>query len=168
MVEKRTGKSIKCLRTDNGGELTSIEFEQCRKDEGIIRHKTTVYTPQQNGVAERMNQSLMERSRSMISNGNLQKESWAEEVSPNQQVQLEARPFGDSQKEEGTSGEKGVEYTKEAIEVSDLVQLSEPGQQPVTLRRSTMERKTPKRYEDSTSSFALITKDGEPSCFRKQ
>ena len=44
MVEKRTGKSIKCLRTDNGGESTSIEFEQYCKDEGIIRHKTVVYT----------------------------------------------------------------------------------------------------------------------------
>ena len=39
MVEKRTGKSIKCLRTNNGGEFTSLEFEQCCKDEGIVRHK---------------------------------------------------------------------------------------------------------------------------------
>ena len=55
MVEKRTGKSIKCLRTINGGEFTSIEFEQYCKDEGIVRHKIVVYTPQQNVVAERMN-----------------------------------------------------------------------------------------------------------------
>ena len=84
-----------------------------------------------------------------------------EQVSPNQQVQLEARPLGDNQKEEETSGEKGVEDTKEAIEVS------EPVQQPVTLRRSTRERKTPKRYQDSASSFALITGDGEPSCYQE-
>ena len=45
MVEKRIGKSIKCLRTDNGGEFTSVEFEQYCKDEGIVRHKTVVYTP---------------------------------------------------------------------------------------------------------------------------
>ena len=44
MVEKRTCKSIKCLRTDNGGEFTSVEFEQYCKDEGIVRHKTVVYT----------------------------------------------------------------------------------------------------------------------------
>ena len=81
MVEKRTGKSIKCLRTDNGGEFTSGEFEQYCKDEGIVRHKTVVYTPQQNGVAERMNRTLMERARSMISNANLQKELWAKAVS---------------------------------------------------------------------------------------
>ena len=81
MVEKRTGKSIKCLRTDNGGEFTSVEFEQYCKDEGIVRHKTVVYTPQQNGVAKRMNPTLMERARSMINNANLQKELWAEVVS---------------------------------------------------------------------------------------
>jgi len=81
MVEKRTGKSIKCLRTYNGGEFTSIEFEQYYKDEEIVRHKTIVYTPQKNGVVERMNQTLMEGGRSMISNANLQKELWEEAVS---------------------------------------------------------------------------------------
>ena len=48
MVEKRTCKTVKCLRNNNDGEFTSIEFEQYCKDEGIIRHKTVVYTPQQN------------------------------------------------------------------------------------------------------------------------
>ena len=58
MVEKKTDKSIKFLRIDNGGEFTSLELEQFCKDEGIVRHKTVVYTPQQNGVAERMNRLL--------------------------------------------------------------------------------------------------------------
>ena len=80
---------------------------------------------------------------------------------PNQQVQLEARTFSYSQKEEETSGEKGVEDTKDGVEVF------EPVQQPVTLRRSTRERKTPKRYEDSASYFSLITKYGEPSCYQE-
>eukprot|EP00253_Pinus_taeda_P026021 PITA_26021 len=187
MVEKRTGKSIKRLRTDNGGEFTSVEFEQYCKDEGIVRHKIVVYTPQQNGVAECMNRTLMERARSMINNANLQKELWAEAVStacylvnrspsvaieckiPEEvwTVQLEARLFGDSRKEGQTSGEKYVEDTKEAVEASKPVQVSEPVQQPVTLRRSTRERKTPKRYEYSASSFALITEDGEPSCYQE-
>ena len=90
-----------------------------------------------------------------------------EQVSPNQQVQLEARPFGDSQKEEESSGEKGVEDTKEAVEVSEPVQVSKPVQQPITLRSSTRERKTPKRYEYSASSFALITKDGDLLVIKK-
>ena len=69
-----------------------------------------------------------------------------EQVSPSQRVQLEARSFGDSRKEGETSGDKDVEDTKEAVEASEPVQVSEPVQQPVALRRSTRERKTPKRY----------------------
>ncbi len=80
LVENNTGRTIKCLRTDNGGEFTSKEFDSYCKDAGIERHKTTVYTPQQNGVAERMNKTLLERARSMLSNVGLQKELWTEAV----------------------------------------------------------------------------------------
>ena len=60
-----------------------------------------------------------------------------------------------------TFGGKGVEDAKQ------VVQVSKPVQQPVTLRRSTRERKTSKRYEDSASSFDLITEDGEPCCYQE-
>jgi transposase InsO family protein len=66
LVEKRTGRSIKCLRTDNGGEFTLMKFENYCKEFGIDRNKTTTYTPQQNGVVERMNMTLLERARSML------------------------------------------------------------------------------------------------------
>jgi transposase InsO family protein len=71
-VEKSTGRSIKCLRTDNAGEFTSMEFENYCKEFGIDRNKTTLYTPQQNEVVEHMNMTLLERTRSMLSNTNLQ------------------------------------------------------------------------------------------------
>jgi transposase InsO family protein len=45
LVEKSTDRSIKCLRTDNGGEFTSMEFENYCKEFGINRHKATAYTP---------------------------------------------------------------------------------------------------------------------------
>ena len=80
-MEKSTCGTIKCLTMDNGGEFNSLEFEKDCKYEGIIRHKTNVYTPQQNGVAERMNMTLLERARSMLSNANLGKQLWAEAVS---------------------------------------------------------------------------------------
>eukprot|EP00253_Pinus_taeda_P015642 PITA_15642 len=80
LVENITSRTIKCLRTDNGGEFTSKEFDNYCKDAGIERHKTTIYTPQKNGVAERMNRTLLERARSMLSNANLQKELWTEAV----------------------------------------------------------------------------------------
>ena len=81
MVEKRTSMKIKCLRKDNGGEFTSLEFEKYCKDEGIVRHKTNVYTPQQNGVVEHMNRTFLERERNMLSNANLGQELWAKVIS---------------------------------------------------------------------------------------
>jgi transposase InsO family protein len=55
------------LRTNNGGEFSRNEFEEFCKKCDIGRHKTTPYIPQQDGVAERMNMELMEKSRRMLS-----------------------------------------------------------------------------------------------------
>ena len=54
-VENQTNRKLKCLRSDNGGEFTYTPFLDLCKSEGIIHHFTTPGTPQQNGVAERMN-----------------------------------------------------------------------------------------------------------------
>jgi transposase InsO family protein len=80
LVEKSTDRSIKCLRIDNGCEFTSMEFENYCKKARIKRHKTTVYTSQQNGVVERMNMTLLERARSMLSNAKMQQGLWEEVV----------------------------------------------------------------------------------------
>ena len=81
LVEKQTGKQIKRLRTDNGLEFCSGEFNNFCKDQGIVRHLTVRDTPQQNGVAERMNRTLLEKARCMLSNAGLGKKFWAEAVS---------------------------------------------------------------------------------------
>jgi hypothetical protein len=81
LVENQTEKKIKVLRTDNGGEFCGNEFKEFCKKCGIARQKTTPYTPQQNGVAERMNRTLMEKARSMLSGAGLGQEFWAEAVS---------------------------------------------------------------------------------------
>ncbi|KAJ4717014.1 Retrovirus-related Pol polyprotein from transposon TNT 1-94 [Melia azedarach] len=81
LVENQTGKKIKRLRTDNGLEFCWSEFDEFCKNEGIARHHTVRDTPQQNGVAERMNQTLLERARCMLSNAELTKRLWAEAVS---------------------------------------------------------------------------------------
>jgi hypothetical protein len=76
LVENQTYKNIKVLRTDNGGELCGKYFEECV----IACQNTTLYTPQQNGVAERMNITLMDKERSMLSGARLTQELWAETV----------------------------------------------------------------------------------------
>jgi transposase InsO family protein len=65
LVENQTEKKIKVLRTDNGGEFCRNEFEEFCKKCGIVRKKTTPYTPQHTRVEKRMNMTLMEKSRSM-------------------------------------------------------------------------------------------------------
>ena len=78
MVETQTGRKVKRLRTDNGGEFKNDPFLKVCEEEGIVRHFTVRYTPQQNGVAERMNRTLLEKVRCMLSNAGLGKEFWDE------------------------------------------------------------------------------------------
>ena len=58
MVERETGKPLKCLRTDNGGEYTSKEFEAYCAGHGIRHERTVPRTPQHNGVADRKSTRL--------------------------------------------------------------------------------------------------------------
>jgi hypothetical protein len=80
LFENQTEKTIKVLRTDNGIEFCRNEFEELCKKCGISRNKITPYTPQQNGFAERMNMTLMENTRCMLSGARLGKVFWEEEV----------------------------------------------------------------------------------------
>ena len=77
-AEKEAGTSIKCLRTDRGGEYNSKEFTEFCSTHGITRQLTAAYTPQQNGVAERKNRTIMNMVRSMLSEKQMPKEFWAE------------------------------------------------------------------------------------------
>lgn len=74
LVENETGCKIKILRTDNGREYVNRKFKQILNDSGI-KHQTTVpYNPQQNGLAERANRTIVERARSMLIDAGLSKE----------------------------------------------------------------------------------------------
>lgn len=59
LAENEAGTNIKCLRTDRGGEFNSNEFKEFCDEHGINRQLTASYTPQQNGVAERKNRTIM-------------------------------------------------------------------------------------------------------------
>ena len=65
-AEKLTGKSVKRLKTDNGGEYTSNEFDQFCKQRGIEHEFTVPYTALQNGVAERKNRTIIGTVLSML------------------------------------------------------------------------------------------------------
>ncbi|KAH9687012.1 hypothetical protein KPL70_014605 [Citrus sinensis] len=78
LVENQTGKKVKKLRTDNGLEFWNQQFNSYCANEGIARHKTVRLTPQQNGLAERMNRTLMDKVRCMLVQAKFPKSLWAE------------------------------------------------------------------------------------------
>jgi hypothetical protein len=80
LVEKEFGCSIQCLISDRGGEYTSNSFNEYCRDEGIKRQLTAAYTPQQNGVSERKNMTLLNMVRSMMNARNVPKRFWPEAV----------------------------------------------------------------------------------------
>ena len=80
MVKNATDKHIKSLRSDKGGEYTSTTFMKYCEEQGIRIFLTAAYSPQQNGVAERKNRTVLDMFRSMLKSKNMLKEFWAEAV----------------------------------------------------------------------------------------
>ncbi|CAL1360546.1 unnamed protein product [Linum trigynum] len=77
LVERETGKKLKCIRTDNGGEYRGPFANFC-KEHGIRQQFTPPKTPQLNGLAERMNRTLLERVRCLLSHSKLPQSFWGE------------------------------------------------------------------------------------------
>ena len=75
-LEKQLGRHIKSLCSDRGGKYMSIEFVSSLKDHRILSQFSDPGTPQQNGVAERRNRTLLDMVRSMISLSTLPLSFW--------------------------------------------------------------------------------------------
>ena len=80
-AENRFGYRLKRIGTDNGGEYTSNEFEEHLKRYGVDHEATIPYTPQQNGVAERANRTLVETVRCLLHHAGVPLCFWAEALS---------------------------------------------------------------------------------------
>ena len=77
-VETMTGKKLKRLRSDNGGECLSGKFTDCRNLRGTVQQTTLSYSPQSNRIAERMNRTLQDKARTMILESGLSGSLWGE------------------------------------------------------------------------------------------
>ena len=77
-MELQTGRKVKTLHSDNGGEYKSDLFLQFCWYHSIRQHFTVRETPQQNGVAERLNHTLLEKVRCMMMQSGLPRSFWAE------------------------------------------------------------------------------------------
>ena len=72
---------VKTLRSDNGGEYGSKLFETYLKEKGVFHQTTVPHNPAQSGVSERMNRTLVETARLMMSHAKMPVEFWAEAIS---------------------------------------------------------------------------------------
>lgn len=80
MAENFHDRKVKVLRSDNGGEYTSTDFKEYLTEHGIKHQLTIPGTPEQNGVAERMNQTLLDMTRCLLIESGVPKELWADAV----------------------------------------------------------------------------------------
>ncbi|KAI5336087.1 hypothetical protein L3X38_026221 [Prunus dulcis] len=79
-VELQSGYMLRKLRSDKGGEYKSIEFNKFCEEMGMERQLTVAYSPQQNGVAERKNRTIVEMAKCMMFEKKMPLEFWAEAV----------------------------------------------------------------------------------------
>jgi hypothetical protein len=80
-VERQHGQNILAIRSDNGSEFKNYTLNGFLSDEGIRHQYSAAYTPQQNGVAERKNRTLMDMARSMLAEFMSPYNFWAEAIS---------------------------------------------------------------------------------------
>ncbi|UYV62579.1 hypothetical protein LAZ67_2001174 [Cordylochernes scorpioides] len=80
-IEKEKEIKVKQLRSDNGKEFTNHQMTQYLKGKGIKHQLTNVYTPQQNGISERYNRTLIEGTRALLIDSQLPLRYWAETMS---------------------------------------------------------------------------------------
>ena len=80
LVKNQKGMTVKCIQSDNGTEYTSDEFSSFLKERGIRRRLTIPYNPEQNGVSERKNRSLLETARCLMIESGLPPRFWAEAI----------------------------------------------------------------------------------------
>jgi len=79
-AEAESGRRLQVLRTDRDGEFTAVQFAEYYAGEGVRCHLTAPYSPQQNGVVERRNQTIVGMASSMMKAKGLPPEFWGEVV----------------------------------------------------------------------------------------
>ena len=79
-MENQLGRKVKKIQSDRGGEYWNGEVKEFCAQKGIFHQKTNPYSSQENGVAERLNRTLMDKARAMLSESDLEEKWWGEAV----------------------------------------------------------------------------------------
>jgi len=80
-MQVHSGHKLCTVRSDNGGEYVNHKLADYFKANGVEHNLTVPHTPQQNGKAERLNRTLLDRTRSMLIESGAPKNLWAEALS---------------------------------------------------------------------------------------
>jgi transposase InsO family protein len=87
-AQNEFGLRIKKIRSDNGTEFKNSQIEGFLEEEGIKHEFSSPYTPQQNGVVERKNRTLLDMARTMLDEYKTQDRFWAEAMLLHQPLYL--------------------------------------------------------------------------------
>lgn len=80
-MESQTSMKLKVVRSDRGGEFSSNELQGYYDKLGIKREFTAPYSPQQNGMVDRKNWTMVEMAKGLLKSGELPVKLWGEVVS---------------------------------------------------------------------------------------
>ncbi|KAK3030992.1 hypothetical protein RJ639_035743 [Escallonia herrerae] len=165
LVENETGNKIKCLKSDNGGEYRDGGFQKFCSNNGIRLIRTVKRTPQENGLAERMNITIMKRARYMRILANLPLQFWAAAVDNvdyehNKIIRSRDVIFDKSRLYKHRLLEHGIKKeNKEYMELDEL----EDRQVPRTENPEVLDETT-----DTELELVINNSDsGEPKCYQE-
>ena len=115
-AQLHTGTKIKILRSDDGGEYVSNAFKALLDDSGTTHQTTVPDTPQQNGVAERLNRVLVEMARTMMRHKDVDQDLWADAIKTavyiKNRVTSRALPVGKTPHELWTGNKPDVSHMR--------------------------------------------------------
>ena len=80
LIENQLNSKVKGIRSDNGTEFKNVFMDHFCTEKGILHQYSSVRTPQQNGVAERRNRTLIDAARTFLCESNLPIFLWAEAI----------------------------------------------------------------------------------------
>ncbi|XP_070039396.1 uncharacterized protein [Nicotiana tomentosiformis] len=160
MIEIQIGRKIKCLRTDNGGEYKNDLYHKICEDDGILRHFTVRNTPQQNGVAERINRALLEKVQYKVTVEDVKQTNGA-----SKQVEFEGKLIFPIQ---GENEETIEDFSLEEESVEGEILTQEPQQQLESIATSKPKRTIKKlvRFIETVACAASIVADGVPTTYK--
>jgi hypothetical protein len=111
-VKTQYGLNIRYFRSDRGGEFMSKDFEDFLGSEGIIHETSAPDTPQQNGLAERMQQTIWSGIRAILHHSGLKNGFWSEALAHHPRHHPRHQPYAPRKRLEGNGQRTGAPHTK--------------------------------------------------------